>query len=60
MRAPGTLARDRCVYDGRRLVGTVRNSTSGVLAFDADGKVIGTFADQKLATAALIRMGEGP
>ncbi|MDE3748629.1 hypothetical protein [Methylobacterium radiotolerans] len=59
MRAPGTLPRDRSVYDGRRLVGTVRNSTSGVMAFNADGKIIGTFANQKLATAALIQMGEG-
>lgn len=59
MRAPGTLPRDRSVYDGRRLIGTVRNSTSGVLAFNADGKVIGTFADQKVATAALLRTGEG-
>lgn len=59
MRAPGTLPRDRSIYDGRRLVGTVRNSTSGVLAFDAAGKVIGTFADQKTATAALLQTGEG-
>jgi hypothetical protein len=53
MSRPGTLPGDRCVYDGRRLLGTIRNTTAGVLAFSAEGKVLGAFANQKAGMAAI-------
>ena len=53
MRRPGTLSGDRAHYSGQKLVGFTRSSTGGVLAFDADGKIVGTFASEKAATAAI-------
>jgi hypothetical protein len=47
------------VYAGRTLLGTIRRSAGGVYAFTADGAPIGTFGDQKAATAALAAQAAG-
>ncbi len=41
------------VYAGRTLLGTIRRSAGGVYAVAVDGTPVGTFGDQKAATAAL-------
>lgn len=53
MKPAGTLRGDRSQYTGRHLVGFTRASTAGVLAFDAEGRVIGTFTSEKAAASAL-------
>ena len=53
MTPPGTLRGDRSHYAGRHLLGFTRASTAGVLAFDAEGRVIGTFTSEKAAASAL-------
>lgn len=50
---PGAALGDRSVYVGRQLLGTIRSTTGGVVAFDANGKIVGTFQNQKGAMAAL-------
>ena len=63
MKAAGTVRGDRSLYAGRLLLGTTRSTTGGVMAFDADGRVIGTFQSEKAAAAALdqsARLGGGP
>ncbi len=41
------------VYAGRTLLGTIRRSAGNVYAFTADGTPIGSYGDQRAATAAL-------
>jgi hypothetical protein len=61
MKAPGTVRGDRGIYAGRSLIGTTRSTTGGVIAFNADGRIVGTFPNEKTAAAALdqaIRPGD--
>lgn len=63
MKAPGPVRGDRSIYAGRSLLGTTRSTTGGVIAFDADGRILGTFLNEKAATAVLNRPlcpGGGP
>lgn len=53
MRRPGTLSGDRAHYSGQKLVGFTRSSPGGILAFDANGKIVGTFASEKAAAVAI-------
>ena len=55
MKAAGTVRGDRSIYAGRSLLGTTRSTTGGVMAFDAEGRIIGTFPNEKAAAAALDR-----
>jgi hypothetical protein len=50
-----TGRRERCVYDGQRLLGTfVENERSGlVLAWDAERKPLGRFGDARAAADAI-------
>lgn len=56
MRQPGTLSGDRAHYSGRTLIGFTRASPGGILAFDADGKIVGTFANEKAAASAFVQL----
>ncbi len=47
------------VYAGRTLLGTIWRSAGRVRAFMVDGTPMGTFADQKAATAALAAQAAG-
>ncbi|AWN51799.1 hypothetical protein [Methylobacterium sp. 17Sr1-1] len=47
------------VYAGRTLLGTIRRSAGYVYAFATDGTPIGTFGDQKAATAPLATQTAG-
>lgn len=47
------------VYAGRTLLGTIRRCAGSVYAFATDGTPIGTFDDQKAATAALATQAAG-
>ena len=47
------------VYAGRTLLGTSRRCAGRVYAFATDGTPIGTFDDQKAATAALATQAAG-
>ncbi len=51
--SPGTARGDLTIYDGRKPIGFIRGSTAGVYAYDAHGKPVGTYADQKAARNAL-------
>lgn len=53
MIAPGTHRGDQAVYAGRRLVGFVRPSVGGAMAFGPDGDSLGAFSSVKAARDAL-------
>ena len=53
VRRPGTLPGDHAVYDGSRLLGHTRGTAGGVIAFRADGSVLGSYPSRKAAIEAL-------
>ena len=50
---PGAARGDRVLYSGRTRLGTIRSTAGGILGFDASGRLLGAFPDERAAKDAI-------